>query len=675
MTERSLARLLRPRSVATLGGGWAAEAVAQCLKAGFEGPIWPIHPTKTTVHGVPCLRTLADLPAAPDAVFIGINRHATVDAVGALADMGAGGAVCFASGFAEAAAGALQADLVAAAGPMPILGPNCYGFINYLDGALLWPDQHGGKRVERGVALITQSSNILINLTMQRRGLPIAYCLTAGNQAQTGLAELARAVLDDPRVTAIGLHIEGIGDVRAFEALAAEARNRAIPIVALKIGASEQARAATLSHTASLAGDAEAGSALLARLGIAEIRTLPELIETLKLLHVHGPLPGARIASLSCSGGEASLVADAAARRGISLPALSADESRRVAATLSDLVAIANPLDYHTFIWDDVPRMADTYAAMMASDVDLTMLILDLPRLDRCSDTAWRCAPEALRAAISRTGARAALVATLPETLPEAEAEALAADGIAPLAGIDEALAAIEAAAFLGTVTVPEAPVLLGTADAANAVLLTEAEAKAALAVHGIAVPRRIVSASRQAITQADIPFPVVLKAQGLAHKTEAGAVRIGLANAEALMTAAAAMPKAPSYLVEEMIEDGVAEILVGIVHDPAHGTLMTLGAGGVLTEILDDTASLLVPASRDAVARALASLRISAVLSGYRGKAPAATDRLIDLVMGLQAFVVAHADRVTEVEVNPVIVTPTRAVAVDALIRMTPES
>ena len=163
---RDLSRLLRPRSIAVLGSGWAQNVVEQCAKMGFAGPVWPVHPTRDQIGGVPAFRSLADLPGVPDATFIGVNRHATLDVVAELAAMGAGGATCFASGWTEAGEADLQARLVAAAGDMPILGPNCYGVINYLDGALLWPDQHGGRRVERGVALLSQSSNIVINLTM-----------------------------------------------------------------------------------------------------------------------------------------------------------------------------------------------------------------------------------------------------------------------------------------------------------------------------------------------------------------------------------------------------------------------------------------------------------------------------------------------------------------------------
>ena len=243
-----LERLLRPRSIAVLGGGWAANVVAQSLKMGFAGAIWPVHPERAQIGGLGTYPALSALPQPPDAVFLGVNRHASIAVVEELAQMGAGGVVAFASGWAEAGARDLQDQLVRAAGEMPLLGPNCYGVINYLDGALLWPDEHGGKRVERGVALISQSSNIAINLTMQARGLPIAYVACLGNAAQTGLAELADAVLADPRVTALGLYIEGITDAPSFAALAERARVAGKGIVAIKSGRSAAARDATFSN-------------------------------------------------------------------------------------------------------------------------------------------------------------------------------------------------------------------------------------------------------------------------------------------------------------------------------------------------------------------------------------------------------------------------------------------
>ena len=203
-----LSRLFRPRSVAVFGGWWAENVIEQCQKSGFDGEIWPVHPKRDEIRGIPCYRSLADLPGPPDAAFLGINRHAVVEVAAELSAMGCGGAVCFASGFAEAGEEELQDALVAAAGDMPLLGPNCYGVLNYLDGAMLWPDQHGGRAVDSGVAIISQSSNIAINLSMQARGLPMAYVACVGNQAQTSLADMARSLLADPRVTAAGLYID-----------------------------------------------------------------------------------------------------------------------------------------------------------------------------------------------------------------------------------------------------------------------------------------------------------------------------------------------------------------------------------------------------------------------------------------------------------------------------------
>ncbi len=313
---RDLNRLLRPQSIAVVGGGaWCRAVIQQCQKIGFAGDIWPVHPSADQIEGLPVFKQIGALPNAPDATFIGVNREATVDIVKALSNRSAGGAVCFASGFleskAEDADGAdLQKALLEAAGEMPILGPNCYGFINYLDGALLWPDQHGGTQTDSGVAIIMQSSNIAINLTMQMRALPLAYMITVGNQAQTSLSEIGLSLLEDDRVTALGLHIEGIGDLRAFEALARRAAALNKPIVAIKVGRSDQARAATISHTASLAGQDAGADALLHRLGIARVNDLPTFTETLKLFHLYGRLPDNTVATISCSGGEASLSAD-----------------------------------------------------------------------------------------------------------------------------------------------------------------------------------------------------------------------------------------------------------------------------------------------------------------------------------------------------------------------------
>jgi len=235
---------------------------------------------------------------------------------------------------------------------------------------------------------------------MQARALPLAFLMTAGNQAQTGLSEMALGLIEDARVSCLGLHIEGFDSVAGFERLAARARELNKPIVAMKVGRSEQARAATVSHTASLAGSDAASDAFLKRLGIARVDTIPAFLETLKLFHVAGPLSGNRLSSMSCSGGEASVMADTAEGRRVGFPPLEAGHRARVQETLGPLVAVANPLDYNTYIWGKQDQLTATFSAFVSGGFDLNLLVLDFPRTDRCSDADWWPTVNAFEAAL-----------------------------------------------------------------------------------------------------------------------------------------------------------------------------------------------------------------------------------------------------------------------------------
>ncbi|MBX5176646.1 acetate--CoA ligase family protein [Rhizobium lentis] len=681
MTSRPLDRLLRPQTIAVFGGREARRVIEQCDRMGFSGEIWPVHPKLDEVLGRRCYRSLSDLPAAPDAAFIGVNRTLTIDIVRSLSLAGAGGAVCYASGFSEATAeladGAeLQQALVEAAGGMPILGPNCYGLINGIDGALLWPDQHGMQRVERGVAILTQSSNIALNLTMQTRGLPIAYVVTSGNQAQTSLADVACALIEDQRVTAVGLHVEGFGDLAGLERLAAMARRSKKPVVVLKVGRSEQAKHAAVSHTASLAGSDAVADAVLARLGLGRVQSLPALLETLKLLHLAGPLPSYSISSMSCSGGEASLMADAAVGRKVEFPALQPQQLPRLREVLGEMVALANPLDYHTFVWGDLARQTEAFSAMFKGGCALNLVVLDFPRDDRCDSSEWTTTTDAIIAAASATGALAGVLATLPENMPEPVAARLMSKGIVPFSGIDEAITAAEVAAGIGEAwdRPPPLPLLNVVPVDGELDTLSEADAKTELAACGLPVPRGLQAFSpREAAEQAErLGFPVVLKGLGIAHKTEAGAVVLNLKDPEAVSNAAAAMPPNGGYLVEKMIDPPVAELIVGASRDPVFGLSLTLGAGGIFVELLEDSVVLPLPATKADIGAAISWLKIAKLIHGYRGRPRGDLEATIDAVAATAEYVVKNAVRLEELDINPLMVLPEGrgVVAVDALIR-----
>ena len=673
-TKSRLSRLFSPKSVAVVGGGvWCRSVIEQLIKIGYKGTIFPVHPFKEEILGIKSFKDLEDIPAIIDATFIGVNRNITIEVVKQLNSLNAGGAVCFASGFLEAegdkqGSGELQKSLIEAAGDMPILGPNCYGFINYLDHAALWPDQHGGTTVDKGVAILTQSSNIAINITMQTRGLPISYIMSVGNQASLGFSEIGMYLLSDPRVTALGLHIEGIGDLKAFEELTTKARKLGKPIVALKVGKSAEARRAAQSHTASLAGDAQSAKSLFKRLGIAEVDRLEVLIDTLKIFHSYGPLSSKNVRSLSCSGGEASLVSDLAQAYGIQFPKLEKENISELRSVLGEMVALSNPLDYHTYIWGDIDAMASTFIAMMRQHNGITIIIVDFPRDDNCDPSAWNCVITAAKMAKKSENKPLALVSTLSENIPENVSFELLESNIITLHGLDTALAAISVSSINQTVVNPK-PIFLSN-PTGKSILVDEYDAKKSLEKYGLKLPETEKCLLSDAHLVSDqIGYPVVIKALGSAHKSELGEVFLNLENQKSVKEALRKISK-KHVIVEKMIGDAVVELLVGIVHDPAHGMLLTVGAGGVLTEILSDTSSILLPSSKSEVLDCFNQLKISKIAKGYRGALGVDINQIIDAIMKIQDFVLDNRDKLFEIEINPLIVTTSEVIVADALIR-----
>ena len=720
--ESRLDRLLRPRSLAFIGGAAAELAIDASRSFGFSGDMWAVNRSRE-LRGLPTFASVGELPEAADAAFVGVDCDATVEVVRQLAAAGTGAAICHASGFAETgeAGAALQAELVAAAAGMPIVGPNCYGTLSAPTGAALWPDVHGLSRTDGGVALLSQSGNIAVSLTMQRRCLDIVWVMTLGNQADVGISEAFEAMVADGAVTGVGLCIEALDDAERFVAAGASALRRGLPVVALKLGASDTSGAIVVTHTASMVGDDAAYGALFDRLGIHRVHSLPELLDTLAVLCALGPLAGNRLVSLSCSGGEAALVADRSRGRSLCFPPFTGDHADRVASALDGRVAVTNPLDYHTFIWGDEARLAGCFRAALGTDgrqptpspFDAALLVIDFPAegLDR---SRWWPTLGAFGEACSASSTPGVVVASLAENLPE-EARARAVElGLAACGDIDTALSTLEAAAAWGQARTsgpadillpPSAPLLLsaghwpsslrrgsdGPAPEAGAgsnrqperpygrgvtddggpgaTVLPELEAKRRLDKVGVSVPAGVVVVADQApAAAAEIGFPVVVKTTGLAHKTEVGGVAVGLEGPEEVAAAVRRLAGADgTVVVESCVTGTVAELLVSVRSAPPVGMLLTLGAGGTLAELLDDTACLLLPASATDTLEALRSLRVWPILAGHRGRPSAAVDAVVETVSALGALVRDDLG-IIEVEINPLMVTLSTAVAADVL-------
>jgi acyl-CoA synthetase (NDP forming) len=687
MAAPDIRRLIAPRSIALIGASvWTDAVAAGNATIGYRGSVWRVHPTRASTPERPFYRSVAELPDVPDAAFIAVPNHEAPAVAGALAARGAGGFVCFSSGFGELGTEVgrrLNTELLERAGDLPFFGPNCYGFVNFFDRAAMLPDQIVGGPLERGVALICQSGTISLSLSFNERSVPIGYLFSVGNQSRLAVEDLIEVLCDDPRVTAFGLYLEGIKDAERFAHAADKARRAGKPIAVIKTGRTAAAARTAHSHTGALAGADSVFDAFCRQAGLARCDTLGGLCETLKLFHAGGALGGRKVLIMGASGGDMAMTADVARTVDLDFAPIPAEHAVTLQELLTERVTVANPLDIHTYLWFDPPALERVFARAMRAGYDTVGFMLDFPPDGKADASSFDAAVEAYIRASHGAPSRVALISSLPETLSARVRKYCLDGGIVPLQGQREALEAIAAAAAVGIawrhgpgveLRLPPPPT---PGEAAEVFSLTEAEGKAALAQHGVATPRSRVVAAVEAPRCADLlGYPVVIKAVGahLEHKTEVGGVALNLRTADQAAEAAKRLSGlSDTLLVEEMITDGVAEILVGLILDPQFGQVLVIGAGGVLTELLADSVTLLPPFSSDAVRSALAGLKLAKLLDGFRGKPRGDVDALVEVVSGIARYASAQLSTLQEIDVNPVIVRPAGkgAVAVDALIRL----
>lgn len=688
--RRNFERLLRPRQIAFVGGTDAAVAIGEAKRRGFAGEIWPVNPKRAELAGVFCYATLEDLPGVPDAVFLAVPANAAIDVVAKLSQMGTGGVVCYAAGFREAGGKgkAREAALLNAVGDMALIGPNCYGMINYLDDVALWPFAHGGTCPGYGAAIITQSGMFSSDITMSQRSLPLTHMISAGNQTVLGMEGFVDFLCENPAVRAIGLHIEGLQDVSHFERVALKALLLGKPIVALKSGRSALGGALTESHTGSLSGANELYDALFRRCGVIAVSSPSQFIETLKYLCIAGAPKGNRVAGFTCSGGGAAMLADHSETIDLSYPQVDAEAKTTLQGLLPDIATVSNPLDYTTPIWGQPELTGPVFSeAIRNAGADAAILVQDYPApgLDEAKPF-YLADARAFGAAAKQAGIPAAICSTIHENMDAETRSTLIAAGVAPMQGIHEALNAISHARHWSQSKArieASRPGQLLSAPMPDAIeMISEAEGKELLRAAGIQVPEGALVKGEAASAAADrLGYPVVLKMMGpkLAHKTEAGAVALGLGDGDAVRAAVTRMKAAVSrydsdavtddFLVERMVDPPVAEMIVGIRRDPQFGLAMMIGSGGILVELLADAETLLLPATAQDIQDAIGRLKLAKLLSGFRGKPVVDIEALSGRLADLGDHVMANYSFIAEIEINPLFVYQDGVQAVDALI------
>lgn len=690
----NMERFFNPRHIAFLGGRSAEFAARQCVASGFEGHVWGVNPTRREMAGRPCYASVEDLPEGPDAVFLAVPSDRAVQAVAALRDKGAGGIASFTAGFGELGAEGrnLERDLVRSCGDMALVGPNCSGVLNYVKNAPLWPFDHGGRPTERGPAFITQSGMLGNTVTMNERALDFSYVISSGNQAMLGVEDFLDFLIDQPAVSAIGLYIEGLRDVERFAQMAVRCLRVGKPIVAQKAGSSQIGGQLTLTHTGSLAGSERLYQALFDRLGVVTVDSPVQMIEALKFVTVAGIPAGNRVAALTCSGGDSTMVADAGEREGLDFPRPAAAVSRILREQLPPIATVSNPLDYTTPLWGQEERLVELFKGYFSDSYDAALLVQDYPtRVGGRSYDPYLADARAFQAATAAVGLPAAVCSILPETMDESIAADLAQRGLAPQQGLTDAITAMAGAARFGALrrnaqsdesferlsvqAVPPLP--------QESVLLDEWEAKSLLRDVGLPIPSGCLTTAGEAPdAAAELGYPVAVKlvAAELPHKTEAGAVKLGLESKAEVRQAVAQIKSAvlehspdlnaDRFLVERMAPKPVGELLVGYRLDELFGPSLTIGAGGTLTELLADVSLLLFPVDRAAVAEALQTLKVHRLLSGYRGGPAADMEHLVDTIMGIAAFAKEPANGLVELDINPLMVCAEGPWIVDSVMR-----
>ena len=671
----NLDRLFRPKNVVVYGGKWSDFVVEQCLKLGFSGNLWRVHPNREG-----CFREHSELPDIPDSAFLGINREQTLSVLRDLSHQGLGGAVVFASGFGEVEDGlSLRDELEQIPSDLPFIGPNCYGFINFFDQVALWPDQVVGQVIERGVAIISQSGTISITLMAQRRSLPVGYVISVGNQQRLAAEDLIRYCAQDDRVSAIGLYMEGIKDISNFIDAVEEARQLKKPIALIKAGRSEKGKQVALTHTGAMTGSEELHDALFERLGIARCEDLSTLVETLKLLHCCGPLQSNRVSMMSASGGDVALIADNINGHDLVLEPPSDGVKAKLSPLVGERVLIDNPLDFQTATWFDPPRLRKMFKTMLGAGYSLTSLMLDPPDEIESDTESFDSVIELFLEVAEGFASQAGLLSSLPESLSRRIREKALKAEVVPLQGLPEAIRSMNHASLIGKNWKQglQTKLLISDDFSSSKKMLTEFQAKSMFRDAGLPVPYgKLISAEEAPMAAESMNYPLVLKASSreLFHKTDQGGVALGLYSQEEVANAVAEMRgTSDSFLLEEMVTDTVAELLLGLHYDPQFGFSIIIGSGGIFAELLDDSVTVLFPMNESMILQALEKLKIYRVLQGWRGNPKGDLEALLKTVQAFIEFAENHHQNVLNAEINPLAIRPEGkgVILLDALIQI----
>jgi len=700
--------LFDPESVAVVGASpdsfYSGNLVNNLLDYGFDGDLYPVNPNREEVWGRRCYDRVADVPETVDLAVVSVPREYVVDVVAAAGERGVPVALVLSAGFSEAddEGAELEARLAATAADagIRVVGPNCIGVMNSRGATLT---STCSREPEPGrIGLVSQSGALAFTTFFERaadRDLHFSHIVSTGNEADLTLTDYVAYLAERETVDVVCTYVEGIDEPERFMRVAERAVRNGTPVLTVKVGRSDLAEAATLSHTGSLTGRDDAWDAAFDQTGVQRVPDVPDLLSRASAHAAYGTPDGDRVCVASTSGGLASLLADMAAERGLSLPAIDG-ETERTLLGIEELLTYGgfnNPADIRGYGAEVLPEIAD---AVLADDAfDVYVFAIGLPGVDERAETI-AADLEAIAAEaddpvyVLWTGRKepddptaTPPYARLRESVPVYEDPGRCLDAVASTAEYAadrDRLADRPSRAALASALEAQGGVDAPDSELPRGRVLTWRETEPLLDAYDVpVVETRVATDADEAVAAArDIGFPVVCKVDSpaLPHRTDAGAVELGLDSAAAVREAYddvtdAALARVDAadvagVLVQPMADDGV-EAILGVAGGDVFDSLVTVGPGGVLVEALDETGTLVPPFSRADARRAVEATALADLLTDRRGDAPLSVDAVVDLLVNV-GNLAASVDAVAELDLNPVVVTPDGPLAVDALVRTT---
>lgn len=667
--------MLDARSVALVGASARPDSLGSRMVIEAQRSSARMHlvnPRYSDIDGIPCAPALAELDEQVDLVLLGVPDSALIGQLEAAAAAGVRGAVLFggAHGLRDKVAA------IAAESGMALCGAGCMGFVNNASGlrALGYLEPH--PLPAGGISLVTHSGSAFSTLLRSHRGFGFRLAVSSGQELVTDAADYVEYALDDPGTEVVALLLETPRAVPRLRVALLRAAEQGVPVIVLPVGGSPTGRAMVAAHSGALAGEEAAWQAFCASVGAVRVRDLAEFADTVELFaagrRARGGIPSGAIATVHDSGAERALTADIAHALGVTFAELSPKAVESVSDLLDEGLTATNPLD----VWGtgaDTRKLFRACLRVLSDDPDVavTALAVDLvPEYD--GDTAYA---DALFDVAADTSAPLAVLASLPSAVDRPTADRLRGNGIPVLEGTRSGLAAL---GHLASWPQPVERLDAAVDDARRRRWLdwlTAWDPRLAFTLlRDYGVP---VTDARSARTLDDtlvaaetIGYPVALKTQGVEHKSDVGGVVLGVEGPDALRIVYREMSDrlGPAVTIQAMAGAGV-EVSVGIVRDAAFGPLLVIAAGGTLVELLADRVVAVPPVSPRRALELVDALRVRKLLDGWRGSAPADRLALARVIADFSMIAVELGDAVDAVEANPVVVTATGAVAVDALV------